>query len=64
MIELANNRVEVITEKLFQELINLFRLSLPNNKIGNQNFKELVNLLRLSLPNNKTGNQSDLPEAD
>ena len=42
LIELANNRVEVITEKLFQELINLFRLSLPNNKIGNQNFKELV----------------------
>ena len=33
LLQLSNNRMETITTTLFNELINLFRLSLPNNRI-------------------------------
>jgi hypothetical protein len=33
LLQLSNNRMETITNNLFNELINLFRLALPNNRI-------------------------------
>jgi hypothetical protein len=33
LLQLTNNRMETITNNLFNELINLFRLALPNNRI-------------------------------